>query len=267
MTLNKIVILVFGVAIFILLIFIYQYNRPYKVQSFYDNGALEAEYTLVNDYKHGEYLGYYPSGEIKRRYNYSFGQIHGRNIEYYEDGSTALVFLSKKGQQEGLCRQYFNNGEVSYYGYYVRDRRVGVHGWYYNDGKLRRIIEYDSTGLETGYYDYDKEGNLDSLKVPYFIPSVDSDSIPLESPYIARIFLGNREKDSLKIEISDVWINDSLVKSDTEILELNRYHADYKMLPTRAGVYKFYVSIDEFDSLGLFSKTDFIYVDTLSLIN
>lgn len=260
---DRIIWLVFGVGSILFSVWIFQLNKKEKVVEYYENGNIKAEYFTWQEMKHGKYLAYYENGEIKKKYNYYKDDLNGEIKEYYENGKLKFTYIYSHGSPDGLVALYFKTGKISNLGLYKNGIRIGEHEWYYENGQVRRMIDYDSSGIEKGHFDYTPDGKLDTLTQPFFLPYNVSKISSAEFLYSTRIFLGNRMKDSLTIKVGPVFVNDTVLISDIEEIKLTDFYGDYQLRSSKDGVYKFHLEIEEFDSLGLHRGLSFIYADTV----
>lgn len=242
---NKIVWMVLLLSLAILLLFyLYQFNQPKKTIAYFDGGEVMAEYFTVNNYKHGEYLEYFEDGEIKKKLNYNFGALEGLNQEFYPNGKIKLSSHYDKGLLDGLSIKYDDTGDLSYFGHYLYNLRIGSHYWYYPNSIVKKQIDYDSTGFETGYYQYLSDGEVDSLAFLYILPLNENDSIKVGSEFKARVFLGNRVGDSVRVEIEGIYFKDSVADVPINISQKD-YYTDISLSPSKPGLY--YISGNLFE--------------------
>lgn len=85
-------------------------NGPKK--SYYDNGTIQSEYTVVDGELNGPIKAYYESGELKKTGNYKNGKGNGYFIEYEENGSKIKEYTLVDDTINGRAI-YYENGTIS----------------------------------------------------------------------------------------------------------------------------------------------------------
>jgi len=86
-------------------------------KSYYENGLLESEQTIVDGVKHGKRNTFYRNGALEKIENYINGKLIGWVKTYYDDGSMMKEEYFADGRLQ-RSKTYGQNGLlISTYGY------------------------------------------------------------------------------------------------------------------------------------------------------
>lgn len=153
-----------------------------KKTTYYDDGNIEAEYTLLNGNLNGLFTSYYNNGNKKNIRVFLNGEKNGLNIEYNENGSINNEFTYAKGvingpfkiyedgvliksgnyldgKEHGNFVEYYENGsKESEYSMSNGDMN-GPHKMYYNNGKLKRLGYYKDGFTNGDFTEFRENGN------------------------------------------------------------------------------------------------------------
>ncbi|MBL7471390.1 toxin-antitoxin system YwqK family antitoxin [Robertkochia sediminum] len=122
-----------------------------KKVSYYDDGTISSEYTLVNGLIEGASKMYHENGALKTKGNYRGGLADGKFQEFDEVGNLVFEWTMKKGERNGKLIKYVDNRidqEITYVNGIAQGESVD---YYYDEGQLR-FKEFGS------YMDDEREG-------------------------------------------------------------------------------------------------------------
>ncbi|MDD2496273.1 MAG: hypothetical protein PHE29_13915, partial [Tissierellia bacterium] len=159
-------------------------------KEYYQDGSINAIFTLKNGNINGQLKTFYPSGQLKLVGFYNNGIKDGRFIEYNEDGSINEEYFMKNNEFNSLYRKYeknkiiqianFKNGILSgdYFEYHYDDDNVlitKIEGFYkegLSHDKWHTYAVYDGKEEVIGYVSY-----INGVKQGKFKEYVDSDTL------------------------------------------------------------------------------------------
>ena len=187
-----------------------------KVFEYYDDGALKAEGTLIENQKQGLFSYFYPSGNLEYEIEYRDDLVNGKIIEYF-DNNEKIIFsekIFKNGVQCDSTNYYSENGDLEKIEYYTNEGRLYYEKWFNSQGKLTcesnlfTLYNIGSPGInETICYD-----SLDKIKADesiYFETNKDEDGNILQVtlggrfPEKTQYFFGSMTHEFQPIDISD----------------------------------------------------------------
>ena len=89
-------------------------EKPYSgnVTSFYPNGQLDSEMTVVNGQPDGLVQKWYESGQLEGALTFVDGKPEGLNRWWYENGQLRLESTFVNGEGNGVSRQWHEDGSV-----------------------------------------------------------------------------------------------------------------------------------------------------------
>lgn len=141
-------------------------NGPSK--TYFDNGALRSEDNYKNDQLDGEIKRYeYATGFFFSVNQYKDGLLDGVNKWYYPTGELRSEELYAKGYKHGPTRFYTEEGRLTQIKNYAGNEQTGLTKYYNEDGTVSSEINYTNgkkDGLATWYYDNGKVSNASHYK-------------------------------------------------------------------------------------------------------
>jgi antitoxin component YwqK of YwqJK toxin-antitoxin module len=147
-------------------------NGPVKLYT--ELGTLKMEGFLKNGKRDSVFKFYYNSGSIESIVLYKNGRPNGSSQEYFEDGKLKSEGGYSHGKQDGIVKSYFENGNLKAVGRYVNDTLVGLYKIYYPNKQLQQI-SFSEQGHVAFLRNYDSLGNF--VNERRFIRPVKYDSI------------------------------------------------------------------------------------------
>jgi antitoxin component YwqK of YwqJK toxin-antitoxin module len=151
------------------------------VQKF-DNGNIEAKFSVKNGLINGEAINYYENGNVKCKINYKNGVKHGSFSKYNIDGFIELDGFYKNGEKCGVWKRYENglvieeyHQESSYYvlfdekgkkideGFIIKDCNCQEIKKYYDNGKLKMVGLMKDGKMSGICKRYHENGRLDEV--------------------------------------------------------------------------------------------------------
>jgi len=175
-------------------------NGSLAFKSFYNNGIVNREGTLVNGKPEGEWLEYsacgvvnsvenwkdnmqtgiqkrfYPSGVLKTVYTCDSNLIHGSYIEYHPNASKKAEVVYNKGEADGEVKLYYSNGVLSSKYYLENNELTGRRFDYTVEGKIAAITTYNDENAVTSESLYHNNSLVKTI-------SYLNDSVLVEIPY------------------------------------------------------------------------------------
>lgn len=147
-------------------------NGPVKLYT--ESGRLKQEGFLKNGKRDSVFKFYYDNGNLESIVLYKHGKPNGPSQEYFENGKLKSDGGYSNGRQEGIVKSYFENGNLKAVGKYVNDTLVGLYKLYYPNNQLQQI-SFSENGHVAFLRNYDSLGNFINEK--RFFRSVKYDSI------------------------------------------------------------------------------------------
>jgi antitoxin component YwqK of YwqJK toxin-antitoxin module len=145
-------------------------------QSWYINGQLKNEGTIIDNQFSGVWKAWYQTGQLmsERTYHYDSPDgtpAHQHSPEYRVE--KVLDDFTPEGKLEGSCKTWYENGSKESEVNYHNDSLTGSCSWYRPNGHLSSKELYEN-GKVTALECYDEEGRLTGstcsiLKLPLFI--------------------------------------------------------------------------------------------------
>ncbi|MBB77379.1 MAG: hypothetical protein CL844_00065 [Crocinitomicaceae bacterium] len=138
--------------IYTLLLFVFisilSFSQTEEIKTYYENGQLNEEFTLVDGWKEGIYKSYYENGQLYSKGKYRDGIKIGLWKIYFDNGKLFKEInwideLENMGWKEGIYREYDYNGILLVEGNYIDGKRDGIWKYYWkSNGKLKRTTKY-----------------------------------------------------------------------------------------------------------------------------
>jgi antitoxin component YwqK of YwqJK toxin-antitoxin module len=150
--------------------FAFSQQKVFK-QYEYPNGVISSEGFLVDNKPEGVWKSYYPNGVLKSvgiRTNFQLDSVWSF---YNEKGDLIEKISYKEGKRNGYTIGYYVDtknteykGNVKHKELYVNNKKSGISTYYYPNGILKNRINYSENKKEGLSFDYDKLGNLVTIK-------------------------------------------------------------------------------------------------------
>lgn len=127
-------------------------EAPVVKKSYFHNGNLRKEESILNEKRHGVFRHYYHNGTCKLAAHYSNGVLDGTARRYYPGGILQDEWTFKNGVPDGEARRYLPNGDLLHVLFYV-DGRLQYVDNYKNGEKISRkeFRHDDHTDFEAQY--------------------------------------------------------------------------------------------------------------------
>jgi antitoxin component YwqK of YwqJK toxin-antitoxin module len=154
-----------------------------KVEFYYPNGSLSAEYTDLFDQLEGTYKSYWKNGSISTLSFYKSGKLHGERknydpsgnlqlIRYYDDGAFIGYAYEKNDgtlidtipikKETAKVTAYYKNGQISRDYTLKAGQIMNTYKIFYPSGQLLSSTAYKYGLMDGKEIDYYESGNLKS---------------------------------------------------------------------------------------------------------
>jgi antitoxin component YwqK of YwqJK toxin-antitoxin module len=132
-----------------------------KKKDYYDDGNIEAEYTLLNGKINGQLKVYHDNGQLKKVGNYTNGVENGQFKEYDKNGIIEAEYSMLNGELNGSFKTYFYyTGNLKKTGNYLKGKEHGNFVEY--DDYENKTAEYVMVnGMKNGVLKIYEEGKID----------------------------------------------------------------------------------------------------------
>lgn len=132
-------------------------DKPFTgiARTYYENGKVDAEYSVKNGIQNGMTKLYYKTGELDSEIPFVNGLEQGLAKTYYKNGNVDTEMYYEKGSPEGIARWYYETGELEAEFNYVNGNRHGVVNYYDKKGKVESQ-EFYVDGVSTSESNYKK---------------------------------------------------------------------------------------------------------------
>ncbi len=87
-------------------------QEDFQIEKQYQNGKLQAEFTVVNGIREGLGKCYYSNGKLSSTCNYINGVKQGEEQKFYFDGKLYRTREFVKGELDGIEKRYHTNGQL-----------------------------------------------------------------------------------------------------------------------------------------------------------
>lgn len=182
-------------------------------------------------------VSYYKNGQLKHEVSLVNGKPEGLAVMYFESGNILSKTYWKNGKRHGTSVFYYENGNVEQESVFKEDL-YQITKAYTEDGFLKQIRVYDSLGRLFDFYKFKKDSSRDfgpRTKDLIFIP--ERDTVSKGEEFITEIRLGNRQFDSIDVIIGN--IDDStMIKKNPPLPKKDSLTAVLKIKADVAGVMK-----------------------------
>ena len=134
-------------------------------------------------------------------------------ITYYESGEIKSKATWENDVRNGEHYVYYKNGKINQINHFKLGIRCCLSKFYDSLGNLIEIQYLDNKGRVVDYEKYKSEGKR-NLSIEESKPIIisDDDTIDFDAYYIAKIRLGNRRYDSIKVILGKPETNDDFFK-------------------------------------------------------
>lgn len=123
------------------------------IKSYYPNGNLARELTLLNGEFNGFYKKYHSNGQLSSKEYHIAGIQDGESISYFEDGSLYIKSYYVNGSLHGDYVEYYKNGNIKEKLVFINDELSGPCVYYNEDGSVsKKIVYYNGLEYEGEYY-------------------------------------------------------------------------------------------------------------------
>jgi|GEM_PF-1551637 len=117
-----------------------------KKSTYWENGLVKSEYTLVNGKVHGPVTYYYSSGSVEQKGYFVNGERTGKFTDYNLDGEIVSDFSVLNGEMNGISNSY-EDGKVVLTKTYVKGILNGAHVQYvYVESNENKGVRIKITG-------------------------------------------------------------------------------------------------------------------------
>lgn len=132
-------------------------DKPFTgiAKTYYENGKVDAEYSVENGIQNGMTKLYYKTGELDSEIPFVDGLEQGIAKTYYKNGNVDTEMYYEKGSPEGIAKWYYETGELEAEFPYVAGNRHGVANYYDKKGKIVNQ-EFYVDGFSTSESNYKK---------------------------------------------------------------------------------------------------------------
>ena len=131
-------------------------------KSFYPDGIILMEGSLVKDKRQGKWKFYNPLGIMTAESNYSNGSLKDIQHTFYANGQIEKEYASIGNLILGEYREYYINGRLKMQGYYDSTGVAGKWLYYYKNDTLSNIIFYKKGKVAGRSYTYGPNGQMKS---------------------------------------------------------------------------------------------------------
>ena len=124
--------------------------------SYYPNGQMKSEETLVHGQHHGLVSEWYESGQLKTQVNLVNGQPQGLNVSWYENGQKSFQENFDKGRPDGLQTKWYEDGQHMSELNYASGRQNGPAIFWFENGQMKseeNFVEGRKHGLMTTWFE------------------------------------------------------------------------------------------------------------------
>src|SRR5579859_3408467 len=158
---------------------------------------------------------YYPSGKLKSEIPIKNGMKSGKGINYNESGTVSSTAMWANDLLNGENIIYNENGKINQINQYKNGSRCCTSKFYSTEGNLIEIQYLDDKERVVDYEKYKSEGvrNL-SIEASKPIIISDADTVDFDNYYIAKIRLGNRRYDNIKVILGKPESNNDYFKQE-----------------------------------------------------
>jgi len=149
--------------------------------TYFSNGNIKEEGTVLNAKKHGFFNEYDSLGNRIKSIDYRDGKLIAQG-----------GIISQKGLKSGFWKYYYSTGELKSEGNYKDGHKIGKWKWYFKTGKIQQIGKYKGKQKAIGnwiwYYESGEikrtEDFINGKEDGYLIEYTDSGSIITKGEFI-----------------------------------------------------------------------------------
>lgn len=112
------------------------------VKSYYQNGNLAREYSMLNGQFDGPYKRYFENGNLERETHNDVGYDTKITKEYFKSGKLKIEYENANNDRNGYYKEYYENGKLAEEGNYVDGYEHGEFKYYDQQGNLTKTTVY-----------------------------------------------------------------------------------------------------------------------------
>ncbi len=125
-------------SIVIILFVLFSCVSPEIKKSYYEDGSIMEESTVLNGLKNGPYKYYYENGQIWAEGEFRKEKMNGKWLHYYEEGNIQSIIKYKNGKLKNIDAWDQNSIQVVKNG-------TGTAIWKYPDNTNRSQVSYKNS--------------------------------------------------------------------------------------------------------------------------
>ncbi len=139
-------------------------KREGSVKTFYPNGQLKEEFSIVEGRRQGKYKSFYEDGRLRSEEDFHNNMLHGMAYRYRPDGKFFAVHTFENHKYNGLNKWYYENGNMRSEEYYKDGMQHGLGKFYWENGNLKEETDFvNNTGHGISKR-YREDGTLEAIR-------------------------------------------------------------------------------------------------------
>lgn len=192
---------------------------------------------------------YYENGNVEVEYSVLDGQYHGETKFYYNDGTLKSIVNYLHGKEDGEYKTYHPNGILKMVSFYDEGVKVDTTKIFDEEKRLIELQVYDQRGVLNYFEKYDEHGNLrKDAMTPLFYPRIDT--IKKGKEYRMEIRLANKVLPKTKVIVGPIT-DDGYLSDTMEVLQAKDNDTFiYTIKPEKTGTKIFSGIIDNYRESG-----------------